>query len=563
MTQNTEDLAPVNIVRDGATLNYVIQNETRRFINQIDKTNPPEPGEIEIQLINQIKNQISVLNMELSSKDKMAAPKALNHTQIAEIMMALYPIARVIVSENEDDPDANVLAVYQNEGPYKGTYRYNKKDLRSIARQFKYGLNAKEFDEIEEVLKDIAPQKPRTINKDLIAVENGIFNYQTKELMPFSPDYVYLSKSQVSYNPHAKNVIIHNDEDGTDWNVESWVNELSDDPEIVNSIWEILSAIVRPHVRWDKAAWLFSTKGANGKGTLVVLMRNLVGKTSYASIPIDDFSGKNQFSLAPLLNATSVIVDENDVGTYIDKAANLKAVVTNDVVTIEKKGKDRIAYQFYGFMVQCLNEFPQVKDKTNSFNRRQLFIPMNKSFEGVERKYIKNDYLFRQDVLEYVLYKVLNTNFYTLSTPEASKEILEEFKSNNDPLYDFTTIMFEELVWDVVPADFLYDLYEAWYLKNVNKKGQIGSKIKFKREVETIINQKFKNQWIFDKKQYRMNSTDAKEPEINIAAYKLEDWYADTNGNNPEKLSNPDLNQKRFTGVFKRVDRQIQEKEED
>ena len=120
-------------------------------------------------------------------------------------------------------------------------------------------------------------------------------------------------------------------------------------------------------------------------------------------------------------------------------------------------------------------------------------------------------------------------------------------------------MIFEELTWDVVPADFLYDLYEAWYLKNVNKKGQIGSKIKFKREVETIINQKFKNQWLYDKKQYRMKAVDTKEPEINIAAYKLEDWYADTNGNNKEKLSNPELTDKRFTGVFKR----IQEKDED
>ena len=281
-------------------------------------------------------------------------------------------------------------------------------------------------------------------------------------------------------------------------------------------------------------------------------MRNLVGQNSYASIPIDDFSGKNQFSLAPLLNATSVIVDENDVGTYIDKAANLKAVVTNDVVTIEKKGKDRIAYQFYGFMVQCLNEFPQVKDKTNSFNRRQLFIPMNKSFEGIERKYIKTDYLFRKEVLEYVLYKVLNTNFYKLSTPQASKEILEEFKSNNDPLYDFVNETFNDLTWDVVPADFLYDLYKAWYLKNVNSKGQIGSKIKFKREVETILNQKFKNEWEYDKNQYRMKTSDTSKPEPYIAQYKLEDWYGNTSSTNADKLSSPNLDQKRYSGVYKR-----------
>ena len=549
MPTNTQQ---VTIPIENATLNYIIQHETRRFIDNLDPSNPPTPTEIEIDLIQQIKAQIQILNADLDSKNRMVAPKALNHSQIAELMMALYPIAKIIVSENEDDPDANVLAIYQKEGKFKGTYRYNKKDLRKIARQFKYGLNMREFEEIEEVLKDIAPQKRRTTDPDLIAVENGIFNYKTKELQPFGPELVYLSKSQVAYNEHAKNIIIHNDDDNTDWDVETWVEELSDDPEIIKSLWEIMSAIVRPHVRWDKAAWLFSTKGANGKGTLVTLMRNLVGQNSYASIPIDDFSGKNQFSLAPLLNATSVIVDENDVGTYIDKAANLKAVVTNDVITIEKKGKDRIAYQFYGFMVQCLNEFPQVKDKTNSFNRRQLFIPMNKSFEGVERKYIKTDYLFRQDVLEYVLFKVLNTNFYTLSTPEASKEILEEFKSNNDPLYDFTSIMLEDLAWDVVPTDFLYDLYEAWYLKNVSKKGQIGSKIKFKREVETIIQQKFKDKWEYHKGQYRMTVTDITNPEPYIVQYKLEDWYADTTSTNVDKLSKPNLAGRRYSGVFKK-----------
>lgn len=549
MPTNTQQ---VTIPIENATLNYIIQHETRRFIDNLDPSNPSTPTEIEIDLIQQIKAQIQILNADLDSKNRMVAPKALNHSQIAELMMALYPIAKIIVSENEDDPDANVLAIYQKEGKFKGTYRYNKKDLRKIARQFKYGLNMREFEEIEEVLKDIAPQKRRTTDPDLIAVENGIFNYKTKELQPFDPELVYLSKSQVAYNEHAKNIIIHNDDDDTDWDVETWVEELSDDPEIIKSLWEIMSAIVRPHVRWDKAAWLFSTKGANGKGTLVTLMRNLVGQNSYASIPIDDFSGKNQFSLAPLLNATSVIVDENDVGTYIDKAANLKAVVTNDVITIEKKGKDRIAYQFYGFMVQCLNEFPQVKDKTNSFNRRQLFIPMNKSFEGVERKYIKTDYLFRQDVLEYVLFKVLNTNFYTLSTPEASKEILEEFKSNNDPLYDFTSIMLEDLAWDVVPTDFLYDLYEAWYLKNVSKKGQIGSKIKFKREVETIIQQKFKDKWEYHKGQYRMTVNDITNPEPYIVQYKLEDWYADTTSTNVDKLSKPNLAGRRYSGVFKK-----------
>ena len=76
-------------------------------------------------------------------------------------------------------------------------------------------------------------------------------------------------------------------------------------------------------------------------------MRELCGKKSYAAIPLADF-GKD-FYLTQLLNASAIIVDENDVGTYIDKAANLKAVVMGDAIMINRKFKDPITYQFRGF----------------------------------------------------------------------------------------------------------------------------------------------------------------------------------------------------------------------
>ena len=149
--------------------------------------------------------------------------------------------------------------------------------------------------------------------------------------------------------------------------------DLSDDPEIVELLWQILGAIIRPHVRWNKSAWLYSETGNNGKGTLCELMRSLCGDGSYAAIPLINFS--KDFALEPLTRSTAIIVDENDVGCFIDKAANLKAVITNDVIPINRKFKTPLSYQFYGFMVQCLNEFPRIKDKSDSFYRRQLFIP--------------------------------------------------------------------------------------------------------------------------------------------------------------------------------------------
>ena len=64
---------------------------------------------------------------------------------------------------------------------------------------------------------------------------------------------------------------------------------------------------------------------------------------------------------------------------------------------------------------------------------------MEKRFEGVERKYIKEDYLCRDDVLQYVLWKVLvgMDDYYELDEPEECRRILEEFKVANDPVRQF------------------------------------------------------------------------------------------------------------------------------
>lgn len=541
----TDQLQPTNVVSGTMSINAILKATTAKYIDDI-KDNPPEPDQIERELLGLMKQNIEALNFTLPKGQAFQIPKQLNHSQIGDLIIALHPVAKVVISENEDDESANLLAVYQQSGKYEGTYRFDKRAIDTLARRYKYSITKNEIAEVKQYLEEQAPRKRRTTNPDLIAVNNGIFNYRTKTLEPFSPDKVYLSKCTVNYNPIATSPNIHNEDDNTYWDVDSWVASLSDDPEIVQVIWEILSAIVRPHVAWDKSAWLFSTLGSNGKGTLVVLMRNLVGKGSYASIPIANF-GK-PYALEPLLNATSIIVDENDVGTYIDKAAKLKAVVTNDVIDIDRKFKDDVAFQFHGFMVQCLNEFPRISDRTNSFNRRQLFIPMNKSFEGVERKYIKSDYLHRQDVLEYVLKKVLHTDFYKLSNPKASQQVLDEFKTANDPLFDFANQVMPNLSWNTVPTDFLYDLYKVWYANNVSNRKEPGSKITFRRGLESII-QNHHRDWTFENTQVRLKLD---TPELLIVEYGLESWYGKTSSNDPTKVANPNRPSRRYTGVFKK-----------
>ena len=514
------------------TLNEIIRTCTDEYVSQIDVDDPPTPVTAESELVSKVSDmcraenniafQIASANAQGAkvSIDKLRAPSKLCASQIAALMLKIYHIVRIKCGGVNSDPSYDLLAIYQTDGDEEGIYTTDEAVFKRLAKQYNYSISSKELADVMEMIGLDAPRVSRTMDRDLIAVNNGIFNYETKELLPFSPDYVFLAKSRVDYIPTAHNVIIHNDDDGTDWDVESWMNELSDDPEIVELLWQILSAIIRPHVRWNKSAWFYSNTGNNGKGTLCELMRSLCGDGSYAAIPLSDFS--KDFALEPLTRATAIIVDENDVGGFIDKAANLKAVITNDVIPINRKFKTPISYQFYGFMVQCLNEFPRIRDKSDSFYRRQLFIPFDKCFTGRERKYIKNDYLHRSEVLEYVMYKVLNMNFYTLSEPVSCRNALEEYKDYNDPVRQFLDDMLPELKWDLAPFSFMYDLYKAWFRKN-SPNGSLQGKNTFIMDVTNLL-QNYPD-WTCIGRQTAIrpgHMMDAPEPLI--AEYNLEDW---------------------------------------
>lgn len=325
---------------------------------------------------------------------------------VASLIMVKHHVIRLNYGGTDSSSaDMCPIAVYNDEGDYAGVYTTDESDIESIIRDAVPTISKRGVDECKAFLRTMAPVKSRCSDSNLIPVNNGIYDYKNKTLMDFSPEYVFSSKVSTDYNPNAANVVIHNDVDGTDWDIESWMKDLSDHPEAANLFWQIIGATVRSNERWNQAAFFYSTKGNNGKGTLCRLIRNLVGMQNCCSISLDAMG--REFMLSPLLKASAIVVDENDVGTYIEKSANLKSIVTGDSFSINRKHLAPISFSFSGFMIQCLNDAPKFRDKTDSILRRIIFVPFDKCFTGRERKYIKEDYLGRQEVLEYVLKKVL------------------------------------------------------------------------------------------------------------------------------------------------------------
>ena len=453
-----------SVVTSTQSRSEALYEVTWHYLQSISLQNPPSPAVIQNDLLSLIDGHIDLVNSIKPKGKKWKSVDGLEPFQIAMIVAHLYDVVAIASAGLTSESDYDLIGVYQVSGPKRGIYLTEDRALRILCRELNRSLTTRQLDEIKAVLRDSVKRVVPTRQKNLVAVNNGIFDYDTKQLLDFSPDYIFTTKSSVNYNPKATNIVIHNDNDNTDWDVESWMKELTDDAEVVQVLWEMIGAVIRPNVPWNISAWLFSEKGNNGKGTYCELVRALIGEGNYASISLSDFA--KEFMLEPLTHSSAIIVDENDVGTYIDKAANLKAVITGDTIQINRKFKQPIAYRFKGFMIQCLNEMPRIKDKSDSFFRRQLFIPFEKCFTGQERKYIKTEYLHQPEVLEYVLHKVLHMNYYHLTVPTSCQMAQAEYKEYNDPVRQFMAEMMSEFVWDLLPFSFLHDLYVAWYKRN-------------------------------------------------------------------------------------------------
>lgn len=493
-------------------------------------------------------------NLNLPKEVRHHFPRSVTTSQVAELIRETEPIYNIRCADMRGS-NGRILALYVDTGFENGLYTTDEYTIRNMIREYNDQFSPREINDIYTILQDTCKTVNRCTNPDLIAVNNGIFDFRNKTLLPFSKDCVFLSKSHVNYNPNAYNVNLFNPNDNSTWDIESWMLEIAnDDAEVVQLLWEILSAIVRPFVRWNKMAMFYSNKGNNGKGTLCTLMRNLVGETSCASIPLSDFC--KEFLLEPLLHASAIIVDENDVGDFIDKSGNLKAVITGDPVQINRKFKTPISFSFHGMIVQCINELPRIRDKSDSLHRRMLFVPFFKCFTGMERKYIKEEYLYRQDVLEYVLYRVLHMTHYQLSTPACCDSCLNEYKENNDSLLVFLDEILPECKWDMLPFQFLYDLYVAWHSENMPS-NKVRGRTAFINDVISLIGN-FPD-WIYpgryaDGRHIKLSTKCIQGvAEPLIAKYNLQNWYNQNymQGMDVYKKSIPTILKSRDVGILR------------
>ncbi len=397
-------------------------------------------------------------------------PKSVPPLETAKIV---YKLLTVIKLDNED----GLLGVYN---PESGIYETSEKFFHRLIYWIEPTYSQARSKEVLFKLETLSEVKAQTTKPYLIPVANGIFNKKTQKLEPFNPKHIFTSTIATKYNAQAKPPNIKG------WNIDKWFSELmSNDNELVQLLWQIISASTNGNYSYRKGVW-FVGKGNDGKGTVQSLIMNLIGRENVASVKAEQFS--ERFALSQVVGKTCIIGDDSQVN-YLDNAGNYFSVITGDPVPIEVKGKTPTLALFNKLIIQSANFLPKFRNKSNGTYRRMLIVPFNKSYTTETDNWkIKDDYIKRHEVLEYVLKKALSLNFDRFIEPKATQELLEEFKISNDTVLAFVSTDFQEFVSDFLPTTFITAYYQAWCEVE-------GVKPFSKREFELKLPDHIKQEW--------------------------------------------------------------------
>lgn len=447
-------------------------------------------------------------------------PEQLSFLEAAIVMMNRFTFRNVYTDKGYQNTQ---LAMYITDGKNKGIYSTNEKDMVLLLFQVAPNFEFRQKKEVLGAIETAVPNIKQNESPYLTAVNNGIFDKEHQKLHEFNPKYVFLSKLSTDYNANAK-MPTYTFTDSVKWTPDDLFKVASDDPDIETLLWQVASDFFQPNYTREKSIFLYSEKGNNGKGTYGTLLESIVGENNVAHLAIDDM--KHEFLKESLIGKVGNIAHENNVNDYIDNVRDFKALVTGDNIIVNRKYEKPIHLQFKGTNIQMFNGLPKTKDKSASFYRRLLLVPFTQSFtNNGQRTDIKNVFIHKTEVKEYVLMKALHLQFTEFIEPSQSKEALRQYKEENDPVIEFWEEFANEFIWDLLPSPFLYELFLEYQRRN-NPSGHPISRQSFLAQLRTYVLDS--NEWL-DKTNIKTHTgTRMDKDEPLITEYNLQNWVDPT-----------------------------------
>lgn len=355
------------------------------------------------------------------------------------------------------DVDTRYLGIYN---PDTGTYDSSEYYRKTLFRAAERSLTRNECKEVLDLLLNEVEDREKETDYNYLIFKNGIYNATTKQLEPFSPNFVFESTIEVNYNPDAVEPVFP---DG--WTFSKWMDvSMGGVEEKKKLMWQLIAGTIHANKPSGHVAFLYSKVGSSGKSTMENLLQNLVGKKRSIALRLKDI--ENRFDNSGAVGKALVIGDDNSPKDYNPDSANLKSMVTGDPMKIEAKGEKAQTHNLSCQVVQSMNGLPSFGDVTDGLTRRLRIIEFTKSFKGAENNpNVKEKYIKKQSLLEWIAKEALE--HVVLSgewiNTEENKRYIKEIIMDSDPVARYVEERIPRFTSTRLPTLFLYADFKAVY----------------------------------------------------------------------------------------------------
>lgn len=353
--------------------------------------------------------------------------------------------------------DTAPVAVYDTS---KGIYTTSKRHIHTLINSVETVSINKQSEILNQLiikLHKIGEYNKVFTDSSYSIFSNGIYNHKTKRLEKFTPRKIYSSTINVRYNPKAIEPSFE------DWSFNKWIiNDIAaEDADKYKLIWQMIAKVIRPNLNKKSSFFLYDENTNTGKSTFSTLLENLVGEENTSGLDLEQI--ETRFAPSSLEGKALILGDDNDREMNIDKSNNFKRITSGELMTVEKKGENPYETRFNTTIVQSMNGLPKFKTVDKGLLGRIRVIRFAKEYRGKElNPRVKEEYIYNQELLEYIAYIAINTDLSTIVNTEESKEILQDLATIGDPIKSFYDDIVANIDTLILPPDILFKLFKDW-----------------------------------------------------------------------------------------------------
>lgn len=293
----------------------------------------------------------------------------------------------------------------------------------------------------------------------LISLKNGVIDLDAEPLHVFdhSPKHFVTSQLAYDFDPSSK--------------CPTWLRALSEilpDSEERRCLQQFFGYCLSNETWFGKFLMLYG-QGANGKGVINCVLREMLGPENTTGIGLEGFDPSRTFTLAQLNGKKANIIEEVNETSRTSEGL-LKNLVTGEPITVERKHRDPFEMRNTAKFIIATNTKPRFMDRSDGLWRRMILLPLEVQFLDPTKqdKRLVDPKFWRQSgelsgVLNWAIQGLVDLKkSRAFAESSGMREAREAYRSESNPAASFLSEHFCESAECESDRKTVYQTYSEW-----------------------------------------------------------------------------------------------------